>query len=66
MQDANYDKKAPNCLTNEPTTPPLRHLDLDLEEPVGGICGAHPRHIRQVRLAKDGIDAHLAVDVQVG
>ena len=62
MQDANYDKKAPNCLTNEPT-PPLRHLDLDLEEPVGGICGAYQRRIRQVRLAENSVCAHVAVGV---
>ena len=49
-----------------PRTPPLRHLDLDLEEPMGGICGTNPRRIRQVRLAKDGIDTHLTVGVKIG
>ena len=44
--------KGPSQLTNYQLTPPLRHLDLDLEEPVGGIGGANPRRIRQVRLAK--------------
>ena len=33
-----------SALLRDHTT--LRHLDLDLEEPVGGICGAHPRRIR--------------------
>ena len=44
----------------------LRHLDLDLEEPMGGICGTNPHRIRQIRLAEDGIDAHLAIGVEVG
>ena len=44
----------------------LRHLDLDLGEPVDGICGTNPRRIRQICLADDGIDAHLDVGVKVG
>ena len=48
------------------TSPPLRHLDLDLEEPMGGICGTNPRRIHQVRLAEDSIDAFLAVGVKIG
>ena len=30
----------------------LRHFDLHLEEPIGGVRGANPRRVRQVRLAE--------------
>ena len=33
---------------------------------MAGVRGAHPRHIRQVRLAEDGVHPHLAVGVKVG
>jgi len=33
---------------------------------MGGVCGAHPRRIRQVRLAKDGVHPHLAVGGEFG
>ena len=42
----------------------LRHLHLHLEEPMGGVRGAHPRRIRQVRLAHHRTHAHFAIDVE--
>ena len=32
---------------------------------MSGVCGAHPRRIRQVRLAPDRVAAHHAIGVQV-
>ena len=45
--------------------PYLRHLDLDLEEPVAGVGRTHPLRIRQVCLAPDGVDALGSVRVEV-
>ena len=49
-----------------PRPSPLRHLHLYLEETMGGIRGAHPRRIIQVRLAHHRVHPHLAVGVEVG
>ena len=44
----------------------LRYRHLHLEEPMGGVRGANPRRVRQVRHAHYGIYPHLAVGVEVG
>ena len=57
------------CLDLHPVRVPrdrLRHLHLHLEEPMGGVRGARPRRVSQVRLAHHRIHPHLAVGVEVG
>ncbi len=55
-----------NLLRPHPHPVPLRQLHLHLEEPMAGVRGAHPRRVRQVRLAEDGVHPHLAVGIEVG